>query len=435
MNVSLRYSIVCICTVKISNMVIKRDSYLKKLISVQHNGMIKVITGIRRCGKSFLLSTIYADWLREHGVDATHIIQINLEDRRNRALRDPDRLLEYIDSRINDQAMHYIMIDEIQLVPEFEDVLNSYLRMNNADVYVTGSNARFLSKDVITTFRGRGIQIHVNPLSFSEYLPASGLSKEDGLIEYMYYGGMPQVVLLKEDEEKRLYLKDLFSQTYIKDIIDRYHIRNTEILDETLNILASGIGALTNPGKLANTFESVRHEKVNRTTLASYLEYLEDAFIIARAQRFDIKGKRYIDSPYKFYFTDNGLRNARLNFRQVERSHLMENIIYNELIFRGFSVDVGVVPVQRMTDGVRKRAQLEVDFVCNKGYLRYYIQSALEMPTDEKIRQEMASLRNIDDSFKKIVVVGNHQPLYRNEDGFTIISIYDFLLRENSLEL
>lgn len=416
-------------------MVIKRDSYLKKLISVQHNGMIKVITGIRRCGKSFLLSTIYADWLREHGVDATHIIQINLEDRRNRALRDPDKLLEYLDSRINDHAMHYIMIDEIQLVPEFEDVLNSYLRMNNADVYVTGSNARFLSKDVITTFRGRGIQIHVNPLSFSEYLPASGLSKEDGLIEYMYYGGMPQVVLLKEDEEKRLYLKDLFSQTYIKDIIERYHIRNTEILDETLNILASGIGALTNPGKLANTFESVRHEKVNRTTLASYLEYLEDAFIIARAQRFDIKGKRYIDSPYKFYFTDNGLRNARLNFRQVERSHLMENIIYNELIFRGFSVDVGVVPVQRMTEGVRKRSQLEVDFVCNKGYLRYYIQSALEMPTDEKIRQEMASLRNIDDSFKKIVVVGNHQPLYRNEDGFTIISIYDFLLRENSLEL
>lgn len=397
--------------------------------------MIKIITGIRRCGKSFLLSKIYAEWLKEQGVDDEHIIQINLEDRRNRLLRDPDNLLEYIDSRINGDAMHYIMIDEIQHVPEFEDVLNSYLGKNNVDVYVTGSNARFLSKDVVTSFRGRGFQIRVNPLTFSEYLSASELSKEDGLVEYMYYGGMPQVVLLKESEEKRSFLKDLFTQTYIKDIVERYHIRNTEMLDELLNILASGIGALTNPGKLANTFESIHHEKVNRGTLSSYLEYLADAFITERAERYDIKGKRYIDSPYKYYFTDNGLRNARLNFRQVERSHLMENIIYNELIFRGFSVDVGVVPVQQMEEGVRKRSQLEVDFVCNKGYLRYYIQSALEMPSDEKIRQEMASLRNIDDSFNKIVVVGTHQPLYRNDDGFTIISIYDFLLKENSLEL
>lgn len=416
-------------------MIIKRDSYLKKLISLQHNGMIKIITGIRRCGKSFLLSTIYTDWLKDQGVDAAHIININLEDRRNRSLRDPDHLLEYIDSKITDDAMHYIMIDEIQHVPEFEDVLNSYLGMKNADVYVTGSNARFLSKDVVTTFRGRGFQVRVNPLSFSEYLPASGLSKEDGLVEYMYYGGLPQVVLLKESEEKREYLKDLFTQTYIKDIVERYRIKNTEMLDELLDILASGIGALTNPGKLANAFESIHHEKVNRGTLASYLEYLRDAFIMERAERYDIKGKRYIDSPYKYYFTDNGLRNARLNFRQIERSHIMENIIYNELIFRGFSVDVGVVSVQRIEGGVRKRSQLEVDFVCNKGYLRYYIQSALEMPSDEKIRQEMASLRNIDDSFKKIVVVGTHQPLYKNEDGFTIMSIYDFLLIENSLEL
>ena len=311
-------------------MVIKRNTYLKKLISVQHNGMIKIITGIRRCGKSFLLATIYTGWLREHGVDAAHIIHINLEDRRNRSLRDPDKLLEHIDSRIKDDRMHYIMIDEIQHVPEFEDVLNSYLGMNNADVYVTGSNARFLSKDVVTTFRGRGFQIRVNPLSFSEYLPASGLSKEDGLVEYMYYGGLPQVVLLKESEEKRVYLKDIFTQTYIKDIVERYHIKHTEMLDELLNILASGIGALTNPGKLANTFESVHREKVNRATLASYLEYLGDAFITERAERYDIKGKRYIDSPYKYYFTDNGLRNARLNFRQVERSHIMENIIYTE---------------------------------------------------------------------------------------------------------
>lgn len=309
-------------------MIIQRDFYLKKLISVRHNGMIKVISGIRRCGKSFLLSTIYADWLKGQGVDGAHIIQINLEDRRNRSLRDPDTLLDYIDSRIKDDAMHYIMIDEIQHVPEFEDVLNSYLGMNNADVYVTGSNAKFLSKDIITTFRGRAFQIRVNPLSFSEYLPVSGLSNEDGLTEYMFYGGMPQVVLLKENEEKRVLLNDLFSQTYIKDIVDRYRIRNTELLDELTNILASGIGSLTNPGKLANTFESLHHEKVSRTTLASYLEYLEDAFIIKRTERYDIKGKRYIDSPYKYYFSDMGLRNARLNFRQVERSHIMENIIY-----------------------------------------------------------------------------------------------------------
>lgn len=416
-------------------MIIKRDAYLKKLISVRHNGMIKVITGIRRCGKSFLLSTIYADWLKEQGVDDTHIIQINLEDRRNRSLRNPDALLAFIDSRIKDDAMHYIMIDEIQHVQEFEDVLNSYLGMNNADVYVTGSNAKFLSKDVITTFRGRGFQIRVNPLSYSEYLPASGLSKEDGLTEYMFYGGMPQVVLMKGVEEKGTLLKDLFSQTYIKDIVERYHIKNMEMLDELLNILASGIGALTNPTKLANSFESIHHEKVNRTTLASYLEYLGDAFITQRVERYDIKGKRYIDSPYKYYFSDIGLRNARLNFRQVERSHIMENIIYNELIYRGFSVDVGVVPVQRLQNGERKRAQLEVDFVCNKGYHRYYIQSALEMPDEEKVRQELASLQNIDDSFKKIVVVGSHQPRYHNQDGFTIISIYEFLLNENSLDL
>lgn len=416
-------------------MIIKRDQYLKKLISVRHNGMIKVVTGIRRCGKSFLLSTIYTDWLKEQGVDDSHIIHINLEDRRNLPLRDPDSLLEHIDSRINDSSMHYIIIDEIQHVPEFEDVLNSYLNMNNADVYVTGSNARFLSKDVVTTFRGRGFQIRVNPLAFSEYLPISDLSKEDGLEEYMFYGGMPQVVLLKESEEKRIFLNDLFSQTYIKDIVERYHIKNPEMLDELVNILASGIGALTNPGKLANTFESIHHEKVNRNTLASYLEYLRDAFITERVERYDIKGKRYIDSPYKYYFTDMGLRNARLNFRQIERSHIMENIIYNELIFRGFTVDVGVVPVQRIENGERKRSQLEVDFVCNKGYHRYYIQSALEMPDEKKIRQELASLRNIDDSFKKIVVVGTHQPLYHNQDGFTFISIYDFLLKENSLDL
>lgn len=415
-------------------MLIERPTYLKKLISVQHNGMIKILTGIRRCGKSFLLSTIYTNWLSDHGVDSSHIININLEDRRNLRLRNPDNLLEYIDSKINDESMHYVIIDEIQHVSEFEDVLNSYLGMSNVDVYVTGSNARFLSKDVVTTFRGRSYQIHVNPLSFGEYLPASGLSKEDGLVEYMYYGGLPQVVLLRDSEEKRNYLKDLMTHTYIRDIVERYNIRNTEMLDELLNILASGIGTLTNPQKLANTFESVHREKVSRSTIASYLEYLTDAFIMERATRYDIKGKKYIDSPFKFYFTDNGLRNARLNFRQVEPSHLMENIIYNELVFRGFSVDVGVVPVHRMNNGMRTRSQLEVDFVCNKGYQRYYIQSALEMSTDEKIRQEMASLRNIDDSFRKVIVIGRHQPKYQNEDGFVIMSIYDFLMNVNSLD-
>lgn len=420
---------------KTMTMIIKRDFYLNKLISVQHNGMIKIITGIRRCGKSFLLSTIYTNWLMEHGVDNEHIIQINLEDRRNRSLRHPDSLLAYIDARIKDNSMHYVMIDEIQHVAEFEDVLNSYLGVKNADVYVTGSNARFLSKDVITTFRGRGFQVHLNPLSFSEYFPVSGLSKEDALERYMYYGGLPQVVLLREDDEKRQFLEDLFTHTYIKDIIDRHQIKNKEKLDELINILASGIGSLTNPGKLANAFESIYREKVNRGTLASYLEYLEDAFVLERALRYDIKGKKYIDSPYKYYFSDNGLRNVRLNFRQVEPSHIMENIIYNELRYRGYNVDVGVVPIQRMEDGVRKRSQLEVDFVCNKGFHRYYIQSVLEMSNEDKVRQEMASLRNIDDSFKKIIIVGTHQPLYQNNNGFTIMSIYDFLLKENSLLL
>lgn len=417
-------------------MIIQRPKYLKRLISRRHNGMIKIVTGVRRCGKSFLLSTLYAEWLKEQGVPNDHIITINLEDRRNKNLRNPDTLLDYIDSKLTDDDIHYIMIDEIQHVKEFEDVLNSYLNMPNADVYVTGSNARFLSKDVITTFRGRGDEVKLYPLSFSEVFPYMDLQKDRALTTYMLFGGMPQVVQKSNEEEKSEYLKGLFTHTYLKDIKERYGIKNTEMLDELLNILASDIGALTNPSKLTNTFESVKHTKVNRITLTSYLEYICDSFLVEKASRYDVKGKRYIDSPHKYYFVDCGLRNALLNFRQTEPSHLMENMIYNELRVRGFNVDVGVVPVQlRKEDGSRERKQFEVDFVCNMGSKRYYLQSAYRIPDEEKLKQEEASLRNIDDSFKKIIIVGEDIPVLRNEAGITTIGIYDFLLDDNSLDI
>lgn len=417
-------------------MIIERNVYLKKLIAKRHNGKIKIVTGIRRCGKSFLLSTIYANWLREQGVDDSHIININLEDRRNKYLRDPDALLAFIDSKLTDDKVHYIMVDEIQLVPEFEDVLNSYLNMNNADVYVTGSNARFLSKQVRTEFAGRGEEVKLYPLTFSEYITAVNLEKSDALRDYMIYGGLPQVVLKETHKEKVEILKALFENTYISDIVVRYKIRNTEVLDELLNILASSIGGLTNATKLANTFVSIKHEKVSRNTIVNYLEYICDSFLMEKASRYDIKGKRYIDSPYKYYFTDCGLRNMRLNFRQIEYTHLLENVIYNELIARGFSVDVGVVSKQTRDDnGERARQYYEIDFVCNYGSRRYYIQSAYRMIDEAKVRQEEASLRNIDDSFKKIIILGEYTPVLHNESGITIMSIYDFLLKDNSLEL
>ena len=417
-------------------MEIKRDRYLQELIDRKHNGLIKIVTGIRRCGKSFLLSTLYAGWLKEQGVSDDHIIDINLEDRRNKALRDPDNLLAFIDSKIKDDDMHYIMIDEIQLVPEFEDVLNSYLNMPNADVYVTGSNARFLSSNVRTEFAGRGDEIRLHPLSFSEFSSTRGDDKTLNLREYMIFGGMPQVVLRKTEKEKSEVLKALFQRTYIRDIVERYNIKNTDVLDKLLDIVASSIGGLINPTKLCNTFESIRHEKVNRMTITSYLNYLCESFLIGKSSQYDIKGKRYIDSPYKYYFSDSGLRNARLNFRQIEFTHLLENIIYNELLIRGFNVDVGVVSKQvRTDDGSRIRRNYEVDFVCNQSSRRYYIQSAYKMIDEEKVRQEENSLRNIDDSFKKIIILGEPTPVIRNEYGITIISIYDFLLNENSLEL
>ena len=417
-------------------MIIERNYYLNKLIAKRHNGMIKIITGIRRCGKSFLLSTIYTNWLRQHNVDNNHIITINLEDRRNKELRDPDALLAYIDSKLTDEKVHYIMIDEIQHVNEFEDVLNSYLNIPNADVYVTGSNAKFLSKDVITTFRGRGDEIKLHPLTFKEYSTVRHGERSELLRDYMIFGGLPQIVLEETNEGKIEKLKALFDNTYQRDIIERYKIRSPEVLDELLNILASSIGGLTNPSKLANTFVSVKHENVSRNTIVKYLEYLCESFLTEKAERYDIKGKRYIDSPFKYYFTDCGLRNARINFRQVEYSHLLENVIYNELIARGFSVDVGVVVKQERNDmGERNRHYYEVDFVCNLGSKRYYIQSAYRMLNEEKVRQEENSLRHIDDSFKKIIILGEYTPVLHSESGITIISIYDFLLNENSLEL
>jgi len=398
--------------------------------------MIKVITGVRRCGKSYLLFILYTEWLNAQGVDDRHIIQIDLEDRRNMALRDPDRLLAYIDSKMTDKSMYYIMIDEIQHVVEFEDVLNSYLKIMNADVYVTGSNARFLSKDVITTFRGRGDEIKVYPLCFREYMTTFSGTKERGLDEYMTYGGMPQIMEYSNESKKSEYLKALFTNTYIRDIKERYNIRNDELMENLLDIISSSIGSLTNPTKLANTLQSIRHENVGNKTVSTYLEYICDAFLAEKVSRYDVKGKSYFDTPYKYYFVDLGLRNARLNFRQPEPTHMMENVIYNELRVRGYNVDVGIVPiVSRDEDGRQNRKQLEIDFVCNLGSKRYYIQSAYRMTDEEKIRQEEASLRRVDDSFKKIVVLGEDIIVRRNEAGITTIGIYDFLLNPDSLEL
>lgn len=423
-------------TLIVNSMIIQRPHYLQKLIDCRHNGMIKIVTGIRRCGKSFLLFTLFSDWLEQQGVASDHIIRIDLENRRNKSLRDPDALLNFIDAQIKDERMHYVMIDEVQLVPEFEDVLNSYLKIPNVDVYATGSNARFLSKDVITTFRGRSFEIKVYPLSFSEFFSACSGTEKEALDEYMTFGGMPQILSLNNAELKSEYLKSLYTETYLRDIKERYHIKNDEDMDNLLDFISSAIGSLTNPTKLADTFETVKKEKISRNTICSYLEYICESFLVEKAVRYDVKGRRYLDTPYKFYFTDLGLRNARLNFRQLEPSHMMENVIFNELRIRGFNVDVGVVPVVRMNaEGKQERVRLEIDFVCNKGSRKYYIQSAYQMLDEQKIKQEEASLRNVDDSFKKIIVVADNIIIRRSESGITTTGIYDFLLKENSLEL
>lgn len=417
-------------------MVIKRDIHLKKLIDSKHNGMIKVVTGVRRCGKSYLLFNLFCHHLKEAGIADDHIIKVDLEDRRNKELRDPDALLRYIDSHMTDQQMYYILLDEVQHVNEFEDVLNSYLKIENADVYVTGSNSRFLSTDVITEFRGRGDEIKIAPLCFREFMSVYQGTREKGLEEYMLYGGLPKVLDYPTVERKIEYLKSLFKKTYLTDIKERYKIKNDDDLEELIDIVASSIGGLTNPSKLENTFQTVKHSNITHTTIKSYLDMLQDVFLIERSVRYDIKGRKYIDTPAKYYFSDLGLRNARINFRQYEETHLMENLIYNELRLRGMSVDVGVVVKnEKDANGVSVRKQLEVDFVCNQGSQRYYIQSALRLSSEEKREQEVRSLKSINDSFRKFVITEDLISRYHDNEGITYMNIYEFLLDENSLQI
>lgn len=418
------------------DMNINRDIYLKRLVDSRHNRMIKVVTGVRRCGKSYLLFHLFTEWLIAEGVADDHIITVNLEDRRNKSLRDPDNLLEYIDSRMMDKEMYYILLDEIQMVNEFEDVLNSYLNVDNADVYVTGSNAKFLSKDVITEFRGRGDEIHMLPLSFGEFFSVYDGDYKMALDEYLTYGGLPQILSYKTEKQKVDYLKGLFEKTYISDIVGRYHVKNEAELGEMVNIVASAVGSLTNPTKIVNTFATVKNVKITNDTVKKWLDYLCDSFLVSRSMRYDVKGRRYIDTPSKYYFSDLGLRNARLNFRQNEKTHLMENMIYNELLYRGFNVDVGVVVTETTSsEGKRQKVQLEIDFVCNQGSRRYYIQSAYKMDTDEKRRQECLSLSKVDDSFKKVVIVADDQLVHHDDQGITTICLRDFLTRSSALDL
>lgn len=413
-------------------MEIKRDIHLKRLIASMHNGLIKVVTGIRRSGKSYLLRELFKNYLIENGVKDNHIIELDLENRRNNKYRDPDALIEYIDCKMVDDDMYYILLDEIQLVSEFEDVLNSYLSVKNADVYVTGSNSRFLSKDVITEFRGRGEEIHITPLSFAEYSSAHPeMESYKVLQEYLTYGGLPYVCTEPDEQKKINYLQGLFEKTYLTDIKERYHIRGVEVMDELLNVVASCIGGLTNPSKIENTFRSVKGIKLNQNTVKEYLEMLEDSFLITRCIRYDIKGRKYIDTPQKYYFEDLGLRNARIGFRQIEETHLMENLIFNELRLRGYLVDVGVVQTRvKDADGAYRRNQLEVDFVCNRGSERVYVQSAYRLPTEEKRKQEMVSLLKINDSFRKVVITEDLIKRHMDENGVEWVNVYDFLKSE-----
>ncbi|CDD16287.1 aTPase [Clostridium sp. CAG:798] len=410
---------------------IKRDLYLNKIINRRENGLIKIITGIRRCGKSYLLDPLFKNYLLADGVKEDHIIKLELDRVENEKYRDSKALNEYIRSLIKDKDMYYVILDEIQLVKGFEFVLNGLLYEKNIDVYVTGSNSKFLSSDIITEFRGRGDQIKVNPLSFAEFLSAFNGDKYEAWNEYVTYGGMPLILSKKNDEEKSQYLKELFEQTYIKDIVERNNIQRIDILDSLINMLASSVGSLTNPQKIFDTFKSKGEKELSLNTINSYIADIEDSFIVNKSTRYDIKGKKYIQTPQKYYFSDIGLRNARLNFRQQEENHLMENIIYNELLIRGYNVDVGVVEVRE--EG--KRKQLEVDFVCNLGNKRYYIQSALNLDTKEKTIQESRSLNNIGDSFKKIIVVKDNIKLWRTDDGIVIMGIQEFLLNKDSLDL
>ena len=417
-------------------MEIKRDRYLNLLISKKHNGLIKVITGMRRCGKSYLLFTLFKDYLLSEGIEKNHIIEIAFDAYENKQYRDPDVLYPYLKEKIKDDGMYYVLLDEVQLLGEFEAILNSLTRMKNVDVYVTGSNARFLSKDVITEFRGRGDEVHMYPLSFAEFMSVYPGTKQDGWNEYMLYGGLPLVLSFTTPDQKIAFLKSLFEETYISDIVGRHNIRNKAELEELLNILSSAIGSLTNPEKLSATFRSVKNKKISSATIRKYIDYLCDSFLIDSAVRYDVKGKKYIDTPVKYYFTDMGLRNARLNFRQLEETHSMENIIFNELKIRGFNVDVGVI-IQYDTNekGNSVRRQLEIDFVCNKGSKRYYIQSAYAIPDQAKMEQEQRSLMLTGDFFKRIIITKDTPAPYYNENGVLIMSVYDFLLNENSLDI
>ena len=416
-------------------MEIKRDRYLNLLISKKHNGLIKVITGMRRCGKSYLLFTLFKDYLLSEGIEKSHIIEIAFDAYENKQYRDPDVLYPYLKEQIKDDGMYYVLLDEVQLLGEFEAILNSLTRMKNVDVYVTGSNARFLSKDVITEFRGRGDEVHMYPLSFAEFMSVYPGTKQDGWNEYMLYGGLPLVLSFTTPDQKIAFLKSLFEETYISDIVGRHNIRNKAELEELLNILSSAIGSLTNPEKLAATFRSVKNKKISSNTIKKYIDYLCDSFLIDSAVRYDVKGKKYIDTPVKYYFTDMGLRNARLNFRQLEETHSMENIIFNELKIRGFNVDVGVI-IQYDTNekGNSIRKQLEIDFVCNKGSKRYYIQSAYAIPDQAKMEQEQRSLMLTGDFFKRIIITKDTPAPHYNENGVLIMSVYDVLLNENGLE-
>lgn len=429
-------------------MEIRRDFYLDKLIKRRHNGLIKVITGIRRCGKSYLLNTLFYHQLLVNGVDESHIIRfafdsaddlsligenlIQIEKEKRRV--DPEKFMAYIRSKLTGQGMYYLLLDEVQLLDCFESVLNGYLRKENMDVYVTGSNAKFLSKDIITEFAGRGDEIHMYPLSFSEFMSVYKGDKYEGLSEYMLYGGIPLVVLRDDANDKAVALENLFSEIYIRDIYKRNKIRNQGELEDLLNILSSSIGSLTNPEKLKNTFRTVKKSRITSNTVKKYLNYFEDSFLIESAKRYDIRGKAYIETPKKYYFSDLGLRNARINFRQFEQTHSMENVIYNELRMRGYSVDVGVVIIAENKDGKVTRKQLEVDFICNMGSSRYYIQSAYSIPDEEKMLQETRPFRKIDDSFKKIIVTKDMVPKHYDEHGILTLNIYDFLLDAASLE-
>ncbi|MDD6082406.1 MAG: ATP-binding protein [Oscillospiraceae bacterium] len=416
-------------------MEIKRDSYLEQLKIRKDNGMIKIITGIRRSGKSFLLFVLFKKYLLEIGVDNDHIIEIALDGIENDELRDPKKCYQYIKDAIKDDRKYYVLLDEVQFMPRFEEVLNSLIRISNIDVYVTGSNSKFLSSDIVTEFRGRGDEIRIYPLSFAEFYAAFDGDYDDAWEEYMIYGGLPQVALFSVERQKAEYLKNIFTNVYIKDVVERNAIQNIDEISTLVDILASSIGAPTNPTKISNTFKSERGLIYSNKTISKHIDYLAEAFLISKADRYDIKGRKYVGANLKYYFSDIGLRNARLNFRQQEPTHIMENIVYNELLVRGYNVDVGIVDIfANNSAGKRVHKQLEVDFVVNQGSQRYYIQVAYDMSSEEKQTQELNSFRNIPDSFKKIVIVNGTKKPWRNEEGFVIMGMKYFLLNADSLE-